>query len=111
MLDTTTPAHAPAADRPQKITALPHNASSCGPIDPRRFARPRMLAFRASSVALAARWRKAGPTSPVEPTPRRSSKGVDYFGPRRTNRHEDLPADTASLRAGRRLDSNRAPLC
>ena len=111
MLDSTTPALSPATDRPQKITTLPHNSPSCAPINPRRFVRRKMLAFRGSSIALAARQRKAAPTSPIEPTPRRSSKGVDYFAPRSISRREDLPAGTAPHRSKPQRDSNRAPLC
>ncbi|CAN5425598.1 hypothetical protein BH10PSE14_BH10PSE14_41360 [soil metagenome] len=109
MLYSTTPARSPATDRPQNITTLPHNAPSCAPMYPRRFARRKMLAFGSSSVALAARQRKATPTWPIEPTPRRSSKGVDYCGPPSKNRREDLPAGPAAHRTQRQRDSNRAP--
>jgi len=111
MLDSTIPTRSPATDRPPKITTLPHNSPSCAPINPRRFARRKMLALRGSSIALVARHRKTAPTSPIEPTPRRSSKGVDYFAPPSIILREDLPAGTAPRRTPRQVDSNRAPLC
>ncbi len=111
MLDSTTPGLSPATDRPQKITTLPHNSPSCAPVNPRRFVRRKMLAFRGSSIALAARHSKTHPTSPIEKTPRRSSKGVDYLAPPSTGRREDLPPGITPRRAPRQVDSNRAPLC
>jgi hypothetical protein len=111
MLDSTTPTLAPATDRPQKIATLPHNAPSCAPMNPRHLARRKMLEIRGSSIALAARQRRTGPTSPIEPTPRRSSKGVGHFGPPSKIRCEDLPAGAAPHRTERHRDSNPAPRC
>ncbi len=81
MLDSTTPGLSPATDRPQKITTLPHNSPSCAPVNPRRFVRRKMLAFRGSSIALAARHSKTHPTSPIEKPPPSVVKRGRLLGP------------------------------